>query len=286
MQQISIELEHITLAGLEFGNADKPLLIALHGWLDNAASFIPLAPYLKDFHIIAIDWPGHGHSMHRGVDASYQLIDYVYDLFALSQYIKREYGLDKLNIMAHSLGGIVTSIFSGTFPERVDKIAMIESFGPLTQEPEQCVESIRKSISAQYRKRGRDGKMPIHPDKQSAIIARTNAADFGSDIATLLVERGLMPAEHGYTWRSDQRLRNLSPVRLTEEQAQAILSNINAPVLSVMGTSGMEFALKSLTTRQSLVRNLTTVHVNGGHHVHMEQPEQVAQAITKFFKVL
>jgi len=35
----------------------KPLLIALHGWLDNSASFLPLAPHLGDFHLICVDLP-------------------------------------------------------------------------------------------------------------------------------------------------------------------------------------------------------------------------------------
>ena len=49
------------------GQQGKPLLIALHGWLDNGASFLPLAPYLADFHLVCVDLPGHGHSDHKRV---------------------------------------------------------------------------------------------------------------------------------------------------------------------------------------------------------------------------
>ena len=71
------------IAALTNGNDQAPLLLCLHGWLDNAASFQPLMPYLADYHVIAIDWPGHGLSSHRSEDAHYHFIDWIYDLVKL-----------------------------------------------------------------------------------------------------------------------------------------------------------------------------------------------------------
>lgn len=53
------------LSALQWGQPDAPPLLALHGWLDNAASFARLAPLLaKHRRAIALDMPGHGHSAH------------------------------------------------------------------------------------------------------------------------------------------------------------------------------------------------------------------------------
>ena len=64
-RDIEIKTERMTFSALEWGNADDKPVLALHGWLDNAASFTPLAPRLKNVRLIAVDLAGHGRSQHR-----------------------------------------------------------------------------------------------------------------------------------------------------------------------------------------------------------------------------
>ena len=47
------------LRGLRWGRPGNTPILALHGWLDNAASFSRLAPLLLDVDVVAIDLPGH-----------------------------------------------------------------------------------------------------------------------------------------------------------------------------------------------------------------------------------
>ena len=63
----------LKLAGLSWGEPSGRPLLALHGWLDNAASFSQLAPLLTDFYVVAVDLTGHGQSARRSADASYQI---------------------------------------------------------------------------------------------------------------------------------------------------------------------------------------------------------------------
>lgn len=282
MKSITVELDHITLGGLSFGASDKPVLLALHGWLDNAASFIPLASYLQDYHIIAIEWPGHGHSNHRAAGASYHLADYVYDLYAISEYFKTEYQCTSLSIIAHSLGGIVASMFAGTFTEKVERLVLIESFGPMTAPAADCTSILKKSIVQKTREGTKP--MPVHPTLASAINARANAGDVEHNTAKWLVERGSVAVAGGYTWRSDARLRTLSPIRLSEAQALQFFESITAPTLSILGEGTMLDTSEIIANRMSRVANLHTMRIAGGHHVHMEQPEKIAQAIGEFLK--
>ena len=68
-------VDGLTYRGIEWGNPEGPLIIALHGWLDNALSFSVLAPHLAQFRLVALDLSGQGHSDHRSADATYHIWD-------------------------------------------------------------------------------------------------------------------------------------------------------------------------------------------------------------------
>ncbi len=70
-EEVCFEINELALHGLTVGGQDEPITLCLHGWLDNAASFLPLMPYLPDRRIIAIDWPGHGKHPFAGLGAEW-----------------------------------------------------------------------------------------------------------------------------------------------------------------------------------------------------------------------
>ena len=69
------EINGLRLAGLSWGDTRRPTVLALHGWLDNAASFSVLAPLRVQHHVISIDLTGHGRSACQSADAGYQIWD-------------------------------------------------------------------------------------------------------------------------------------------------------------------------------------------------------------------
>ena len=68
--------------------SSQRIVLCLHGWLDNMASYYPLiadGKWLVEQHIrlITVDFAGHGHSQHRSSAQGYPLLEYVYDLLLL-----------------------------------------------------------------------------------------------------------------------------------------------------------------------------------------------------------
>ncbi|MGB1297349.1 MAG: alpha/beta fold hydrolase [Psychrobium sp.] len=271
------KLGHIDLAALDFcsENASDEVTIALHGWLDNANSYLPMMEYNQAHRVIAIDWPGHGLSAHRTHDASYHLLDYVHDLYALIQ--KNQW--PQINIIGHSLGAIVASIFAGTFPELVNKLVLIEALGPITAKPQDTTELLRKSIINKYQSQIKLPSNKQYSSTEKAVLARTMASDFDSDIARLLVERAIKKDGEGFVWRSDSRLKQLSPMRMVEEQAEDILANIKHDTLLILGESGYQSMRDALEARKSYLADLKHHTLAGGHHLHMENPQAVWQLI-------
>ena len=278
MDGLDFLLPHIRLSSLQYHSDDSEIVtIALHGWLDNANSFSPLMAVNPKHYVVAIDWPGHGHSQHRGADASYQLLDYVYDLYALIEHNKWQ----KVNIIGHSLGAIVASIFTGTFPELVNKLVLIEALGAISSKPQETRELLKKSIVKKYQEQTKESSNKGYSSFEKAVLARTMASDFDSDIAKILVERSLLATDNGYKWRSDSRLKQLSPMRMVEQQAVDILSGIEHETLLILGESGYLSLRKTLSERMAVMPNLNVQTLAGGHHLHMEHPEPVWQLISQ-----
>ena len=76
-QPITLTLDNQTIGAIAYGDSSKPLIIALHGWLDNAASFIELAALLNQYYIIALDFPGHGLTVINHDQKQFHFSEYV-----------------------------------------------------------------------------------------------------------------------------------------------------------------------------------------------------------------
>ncbi|MGP4843203.1 alpha/beta fold hydrolase [Marinobacter sp. 1Y8] len=270
--EMSWPLQHMTLAGLSWGEeaakSSATPVIGLHGWLDNAASFSNIAPALAESHPFhGIDFAGHGHSDHRPPGQQYALVNYVADTAELIDRHFSQTG-EPVTIVGHSLGGIVGALYAATFPEKVKRLVMIDSLGPLTLEPEKSAEQLRKGINKKMRG---SGKPTIYPGLEEAAKIRAGGlSPLSSKAAHLLVPRNLREVEGGVLWRTDARLRHPSLSRFDEAQVAGFLRAIEAPVLFVRATDGLLGGRSSWLERTALIRDLTEVTVPGGHHCHLD----------------
>ena len=278
MHEVRFSLPHLSLAGLTSGESDKPLIVALHGWLDNAASFIPLSKYLPDYHLVAIDFVGHGLSQHRSTDAHYHQMDFVQDLHELVE----SQGWNDFILLGHSMGGIVGSLYTSAFPEKVNRFITIESFGPMTKTAESSAAQLRESIESRLKVRAREAK---HPESFEAVVrARAQAGEFSREAAELLVSRNIYEQDGQLRWRTDRRLRTISSLRVTEDQARHFMQDIQCPVLAIRGDEGYEMMRNKMREREPWVKQLSVVNLSGGHHLHMDNPLDVAQQISYFLE--
>lgn len=279
MFDVSISLPHLTVAAVSNQatmESDKPKAIFLHGWLDNAASFSELLPFFEDYHVVAIDWPGHGLSDHKSVGAHYHFIDWVDDLYQVFNGLS----WSNAHIVGHSMGGMIATAFSAAFPEYVRSLTLIDTFGFISDQEKNTTKQLKQGIESRLKQQQKNVK--LHPNLQSAIKARLTVSDFSMKEATLIVERGTEQTEQGVKWRTDSRLRNVSPYRFTYGQAQQLMSDLTVPVQLIYGDKGMDFVGKMLEKFKPLVPQLTTIQINGGHHVHMEHPEKTVRYILPF----
>ncbi len=266
-----------TIRALSHDTGGDRCVLALHGWLDNAASFTPLAPMLDDSRVVAMDLAGHGHSDHRPPGASYHLVDYVIDAFEVVERL----GWEQFTLMGHSLGAGISCLFAAAFPERVEALVLIDGIGPLSGHEDEAANRLRRAIVArggQARERG------PHPSVDSAVAARLRATRMAPASARLIVERNLRAVDGGFAWRTDRRLTHPSPLYLTESQVLAFLAAIECPVLLVHVEDGVIARRPSTRARMDAFAALKVAAVAGQHHVHMDDPAPVAAAVNEFLK--
>lgn len=273
-----MELEHLQLAGLEWGPADGSPLIALHGWLDNAASFSGLAPLLDGSRVIALDLTGHGRSDHRPAGCSHHFVDWVPQVLEAAEVL----GLETFDLVGHSMGAGISSMLPAAAPGRVRRLVLIEGAGPMASSPDLAPNLLRKALEDEGRVAAATVK--VHPDLDSAVAARCRDTDLDPTSARVLVERSVEAVSAGVRFTFDPRLRTRSRWRFTEEQVFAFLGAIDCPVLAVRAASGWPFPEKQMQMRMDAIPRVTRFDFEGGHHVHLTHPDRVAPAIREFLE--
>ncbi|SHF42594.1 Pimeloyl-ACP methyl ester carboxylesterase [Modicisalibacter ilicicola DSM 19980] len=268
------------LAGLSWGREGAPTWLALHGWLDNAASFSRLAPRLVerlDIRIVAIDFSGHGRSERHPPGVDYAIWDYTHDVLDALKCL----GLEHAHLLGHSMGAGVACLLAAALPERVTRLTLIDGLGTLSTPAEKTAEQLRKGLLGHRR---RASGAPRYPDLESAVAARVSGGVTPIDAPTAepLVARNLEEDERGgFRLRTDGRLLRPSMVRFCPEQVQAILAAIEMPMLLIEGEDGILGDRDMACRARDAVGSLRRRVLAGGHHLHLEAAavESVAEAI-------
>ncbi|HEY6941275.1 alpha/beta hydrolase [Dokdonella sp.] len=275
-EELRIELSSATLAAKRWGDPDAPPLLALHGWLDNAGSFDELAPLLAArSQVIALDLRGHGRSSHIAAGAWYHYVDYFDDIGA----VFRHFGWPRVDLLGHSLGGTLASLFAAAYPERVGELLLIEALGPLTTTLEDALPQLRRALD-QHAAFAARRPLRVFATLDEAVAARMMANDLSDAAARAIVERGVQAVDGGYVWSSDPRLTLASPQRYGEEQVRTMLAGIRARTRLVLAdppTSYLPSAM--MDARAACVADIRVTRIAGHHHLHLEDAAAVADAL-------
>jgi pimeloyl-ACP methyl ester carboxylesterase len=283
--------EFVTVRGLRlhvrhWGNEGAPKLFMLHGWMDVAASFQFVVDALEgDWHVIAPDWRGFGHSDRSGAD-TYWFPDYVADLDALLDRFAPD---EAVNLLGHSMGGNIAGLYAGVRPHRVGKLINLEGFG------------LPGTKAAQYPKRLANwlDELRAPPEMRGYASLDEVAARLRKTNPRLSYERSSFLAAHWSEqdrdgqWRilGDPAHKMTGPLLYHVDEMMAAWSAITAPVLWVeaedtdmwrwMGAK--EQARAEVDRRMGYLKHVTARMVpQAGHMLHHDQPELLARMIEDF----
>lgn len=275
--------QRLRLHYLDWGNADAPPLLLLHGGRDHCRNWDWVAEDLKrDFHILALDLRGHGDSQ-WSPDGSYSLTAHVYDLAQLIHQKK----LAPVTIIAHSMGGNIALRYAGLYPENVAKIVAIEG---LALPPEKQALRERMTVDERVRawidrQRSLSGRQPHRYSTIEEGLARMHQENrhLTPAQARHLTLHGIMQNEDGsYSWKFDNYVRAISPADLTLDELRHLWSRIACPTLLIHGRESWATDPREDGSIAHFRNARVAMFEGAGHWVHHDQLQGFIDEVRAF----
>ncbi|MCA9537841.1 MAG: amino acid adenylation domain-containing protein, partial [Myxococcales bacterium] len=260
--------EGVTLATLEWGPLGGSPVLCLHGRLDHAGSWAPVAERLRALgaHVMAVDLRGHGCSGHA---TSYDWPGFVADgLAALAALPGR------VTLVGHSLGAGLALSVRMLAPERVRHLVLIEP--DLRMAPADDLDVIRARLSM-------PGNLPALPSLAEAL-RRIREALPGVPEARLRarVARLTETTPDGLFWRWDGRL--LAEAYAGTPRRETLLGWLadgTVPMDWIRATGGLMVEPEDFAAMRALGAHLREHTLEGQHHLHLQAPRDVARIIAR-----
>ncbi|MEU9041688.1 MULTISPECIES: alpha/beta fold hydrolase [unclassified Kitasatospora] len=203
----TVDLPGVTLAYRESGRADGPPLVLLHALGERASDWDVVLPGLAPgHHVYALDLRGHGDSDRAGAYSLQAMRD---DVLAFLDVL----GLDRVDLVGHSMGGAVAYLLAQAAPERIDRLVLEEipalyprPASALPDDPDESVHfhwAMVRAVRAQI-----DNPDPAWREGLARITARTLAVAGGptshvpqeriAELARLIPDCRLVTIEAGH----------------------------------------------------------------------------------------
>jgi pimeloyl-ACP methyl ester carboxylesterase len=285
------ESEYIAVRGLQYhirhwGAADSPTLLMLHGWMDVSASFQFVVDSLKrDWHVIAPDWRGFGLTQRPQADC-YWFPDYIADLDA----IVRHYSPDApVNLLGHSMGGNIATVYAGIRPEKISKLINLEGFGLPASHPKQAPKRYQKWLDELIVPPQMRGYASVQEVAQR--LQKTNPRLSDDKAAFLAQHWSAQNAEGQWQILGDPAHKMTNPMLYRIDEVLACWDKITAPVLWVEAddTDIWRWMGEKTEARKEIDQRIahlakveTRMIYDAGHMLHHDQPAVLAEMIETF----
>uniref|UniRef100_A0A8C2G1B6 Serine hydrolase like n=2 Tax=Cyprinus carpio TaxID=7962 RepID=A0A8C2G1B6_CYPCA len=264
--------------GQVWGPSEGRPVLCLHGWADNCGTFNTLIPLLpKDWRFVAIDFPGHGLSSHRPDGCFYTFPLYVADVRRVVEALQWK----RFSIIGHSMG----ESFSALYPEMVDAVVLLDTYGFLPTQVTDMFKNMRKGINdqIQYDNKTEERKERVYTYEKAKERLKAANPSLSDQSADILLERAVREVEGGFVFTRDFR------INLTAFVSCDILFKIKDVSFFrakeglfktfILPDGYVDMILKSWTDQKA-----TIVDVEGDHHIHLNKPESVASLISDFLQ--
>jgi len=257
------ELEGVTLHALHRGDPARPLIVLLHGGAANVHWWEPLAEALAEcFHVVALDFRGHGES---DFPEALKVGAFSDDLDALLAELRAHEAI----LVGHSLGGRI-ALEHAASRDRVRALVLLDV---ARGTPVPTGEATRRALGLSRTYRSRE-------DAIARFRFLPPALSVSEDVRLAIAERSVQERSDGrFAFRFDPRWFGVPSRPLPP------LAAVGCPALVVRGSESTLLTEAGARAWAKEIPNAELLVVPGaGHHVHLDRPDAVREAIRAFLR--
>lgn len=253
----TVELDGYTAHYYEAGPEEGPVLVLLHGLIDDKNSFVPAAEDLSaSFRVILPDLQGHGDNVQTpGRDYSIRgQVDFVADLLEALD-------IEELVIGGNSMGGQVAAAFALTYPDQVRRLMLLNATGMLLDAPS-TYSAYPDDIDVAYLNE-MYANVFINPPPIPGPIMRHLAEDLNAKAP--FYNQLIDAVVDGKNYRLDDQIGTLA-----------------MPTLVIWGTDDRLVPIHYAEAYHAALPNSDLLILEAGHAPQLELPDAVSDAMMAF----
>ncbi len=277
----------LRIAVHEWGDADAPPLMLMHGGFDFARTFDLFAPKLADagWRVVSWDQRGHGNSEHA---AMYSWDGDMRDTLAVFDHVA---GGRAVPVVGHSKGGALMTQLADAQPHRFRSLVNMDGIPYKRNMPDlaehERTTMLAKDLAGWLDHRRRTATASRKPGTLDELATRRGRMNPRLPHAWLrrLASTGGYEADDGWRWKIDPALRfgGFGPWR--PEWMLLRLPGLPMPFLGILGAQMEEMGWGTPPHKVAPYMPLDgrcEVLDDVGHFVHIEQPDLVSGLVLEF----
>lgn len=252
MPNIKIQGKKVFYHQKNIPTPDRPSVLFIHGAGGSGEKWINQLSGIKNYHLIALDLPGHGLSEGGGINSIQIYKEIIWEFV-------QEIELRSFVLSGHSMGGAIAMEFALDYPDILKGLIIVNSGARLKVNP-RTLESLSRgehsfeSIKYSYALNTSEEVLERAADEMKLVPTQVLLADFQA-------------CDNFNLMNSIQR--------------------INLPTLVICGQEDRMTPVKySQYLAQQIPQALLTLIPDAGHMSMLEQPEAVNKAIMDFIQTL
>lgn len=246
-------------------------VVLIHGFCESMDIWDDFVTVLSQrYRVITPDLPGHGKTGNRrqGGTSGEQVNTMEMQAEAVNQVLKA-CGVDRCNMIGHSMGGYTTLAFAELFPDKIKGLCLFHSTAMSDTEEkrldrDRAIEAIKKDKNAFL-----DGLIP-KMFAPSNLIRMKKEVEKVLSIAKNISETGLIAALYGMRNRKDR---------------QHVMEKADYPVLFVIGKDDQLIPFDKMLPQIVMPKHSEVLILSGvGHMGFYEATEKTLFALGKFME--